>query len=363
MDYSLAVYHIIVLWFIFFPSQTQAPAARPKPSALFVFGDSTVDAGNNNFLRTPMKSNFPPYGRDFINHIPTGRFSNGRLVTDFVASYTGVKDIVPAYLDPTLTIQDLMTGVSFASAGSGFDPMTATLSSVISMEQQMEYFKEYKSKMEMLIGKDNTVELIKKAVFMLSAGTNDYIVNYYGLGEPVTQVMYPNVTAYRNFLIQNIEQFVKELINEGARKIAMVGLPPMGCLPEVITLNRYAATHERTCVEPMSYVATDYNVYLENKLKDIQISEAKLYYADIYKPILDMIRFGTKKLGFEKVNIGCCGSGYVEAAALCNMNSAVCEDATKYVFWDAIHPTEQAYYYVFTTLRPVIDRVLNDYIN
>lgn len=46
----------------------------------------------------------------------------------FEASYAGVKDSVPAYLDPTLTIENLMTGVSFASAGTGFDPMTTKLS-------------------------------------------------------------------------------------------------------------------------------------------------------------------------------------------------------------------------------------------
>lgn len=54
--------------------------------AVFVFGDSTVDSGNNNYWITPFKSNFPPYGMDFIDHIPTGRFSNGRLVTDFMGN-------------------------------------------------------------------------------------------------------------------------------------------------------------------------------------------------------------------------------------------------------------------------------------
>ena len=93
-------------------------------SALLVFGDSTVDPGNNNFVPTMFRSNFPPYGKDFPYHIPTGRFSNGRLCTDFIASYYGVKDYVPPYLDPMLSIEDLMTGVSFASAGSGFDPLT-----------------------------------------------------------------------------------------------------------------------------------------------------------------------------------------------------------------------------------------------
>ncbi|PWA60262.1 SGNH hydrolase-type esterase superfamily protein [Artemisia annua] len=367
MDSYLAVYYIIsLLSMIFFTSnyaQPQAPAAKPKPSALFVFGDSTVDAGNNNFIRTMMKSNFPPYGRDFVNHVPTGRFTNGRLVSDFIASYTGVKDIVPAYLDPTLGIEDLMTGVTFASAGTGFDPMTATLSSVISFEQQMEYFKEYKSKIEMLIGKESTLELITKAVFMISAGTNDFIVNYYGLGEAVDQYIYPNVTSYSNFLFQNVENFIKELINQGARKIAMVGLPPMGCLPEVITLNKDAATHGRKCVEQMLSVAIEYNIILENKLKAMQTADTKLYYADIYKPILDMIQFGESKLGFEEVSTGCCGSGYIEAAMLCNINSPICDDASKYVFWDSVHPTERAYHYVFTTIRPVVDMVLNDYIN
>ena len=90
---------------------------------------------------------------------------------------------------------------------------------------------------------------------------------------------------------------MKELINQGARKIAMVGLPPMGCLPIVITLNKDAATHGRKCVEPMLSVAIEYNIILENKLKAMQTAETKLYYADIYKPILDMIQFGESKLG------------------------------------------------------------------
>ncbi|PWA79218.1 SGNH hydrolase-type esterase domain-containing protein [Artemisia annua] len=100
-------------------------------SAVFVFGDSTVDPGNNNYLVTISKGNFPPYGRDFANHEPTGRFSNGRLVPDIYADFLGVKKNVPPYLDPSLTIEDLMTGVSFASAGAGFDPLTSKLGVIL----------------------------------------------------------------------------------------------------------------------------------------------------------------------------------------------------------------------------------------
>ncbi|CAN1339993.1 GDSL esterase/lipase At4g26790 [Linum perenne] len=96
-----------------------------KIPALFVFGDSTVDPGNNNHISTILKSDFEPYCRDFEGGKPTGRFSNGRIATDFIAEAFGIKSTVPAYLDPAYDIKDFATGVSFASAGSGFDNATS----------------------------------------------------------------------------------------------------------------------------------------------------------------------------------------------------------------------------------------------
>lgn len=55
--------------------------------AMFIFGDSVVDAGNNNHLYTIIKADFPPYGRDFENHKPTGRFCNGKLASDFTGPF------------------------------------------------------------------------------------------------------------------------------------------------------------------------------------------------------------------------------------------------------------------------------------
>lgn len=59
----------------------------------FVFGDSLVDAGNNNYIFTLSKANSPPYGIDFkpSGGRPTGRFTNGRTIPDIVGtlSYPG----------------------------------------------------------------------------------------------------------------------------------------------------------------------------------------------------------------------------------------------------------------------------------
>lgn len=53
--------------------------------ANFVFGDSLVDAGNNNYLATLSKANYDPNGIDFGS--PTGRFTNGRTIVDIVCKY------------------------------------------------------------------------------------------------------------------------------------------------------------------------------------------------------------------------------------------------------------------------------------
>lgn len=58
----------------------------PLVPALIIFGDSVVDVGNNNNRVTLVKANFPPYGRDFVTHRPTGRFCNGKLATDFTGT-------------------------------------------------------------------------------------------------------------------------------------------------------------------------------------------------------------------------------------------------------------------------------------
>ena len=46
------------------------------------------------------------------------------ILFHLLAEELGIKELVPAYLDPNLQSQDLKTGVCFASGGSGYDPLT-----------------------------------------------------------------------------------------------------------------------------------------------------------------------------------------------------------------------------------------------
>jgi len=61
--------------------------------ALFSFGDSILDTGNNNNLATLSKCNYPPYGRDFYGGIATGRFCNGRNPSDLIGNYNAFSSL------------------------------------------------------------------------------------------------------------------------------------------------------------------------------------------------------------------------------------------------------------------------------
>lgn len=60
--------------------------ATPKSTAAnFVFGDSLVDVGNNNYIVSLSKADFVPNGIDFGR--PTGRYSNGRTIVDIIGKF------------------------------------------------------------------------------------------------------------------------------------------------------------------------------------------------------------------------------------------------------------------------------------
>ncbi|KAL2938759.1 hypothetical protein RDABS01_022208 [Bienertia sinuspersici] len=125
-NFILSVFSFLQLIFLFYVGHFFCGVDGKVP-AVIVFGDSSVDTGNNNGIETILKSNFEPYGRDFEGGRPTGRFSNGRVPVDFFSEFYGLKKTVPAYLDPDYGMEDFVTGVNFASAGTGYDNTTSAV--------------------------------------------------------------------------------------------------------------------------------------------------------------------------------------------------------------------------------------------
>ncbi|XP_008807138.1 GDSL esterase/lipase EXL3 [Phoenix dactylifera] len=311
----------------------------PLVPAVIVFGDSIVDPGNNNAIKTIVKCNFPPYGVDFIGHKPTGRFCNGKIPTDFIASKLGVKELLPAYLGTALGPEDLLTGVSFASGGTGFDPLTSKVVSVISMTEQLELFKDYMEKVRAIAGAKRAEDILSRSLYVVCAGSDDVANTYFTT--PFRRTNY-DISSYVNLLLHSASNFLQELIHLGARKIGVTSIPPIGCVPSQRTLSGGIL---RNCAPGHNQMAELFNSGLAKEIRRLNTKHrgVKVVYIDIYSILLDMIE-RPNNYGFEVSTKGCCGTGDLEVSVLCNgLTSTICTDVSEYVFWDSYHPTEKAY--------------------
>ncbi|KAJ4826611.1 hypothetical protein Tsubulata_038513 [Turnera subulata] len=263
---------------------TRAAPLTKLPTNILVFGDSTVDTGNNNYAKTLIKGNYHPYGHDFPNHTPTGRFSNGKLIPDFVASTLDIKDAVPPFLDPSLSDDDIKTGVCFASAGAGYDDLTNAALGVVPLSKQLKLLESYISRLKGIVGEEEACRIIGDSLILVSAGTNDFIVNYYDL--PTRKLQF-TISEYQDFLLNHVQNFVKELYKLGGRSMVIAGIPPIGCIPIQRTFN-LKSPHDPSCLEDQNADSQCYNEKLErllHKLKESLPNSRIAYANDLWKHI------------------------------------------------------------------------------
>ncbi|KAF2323494.1 hypothetical protein GH714_035727 [Hevea brasiliensis] len=307
--------------------------------AIITFGDSAVDVGNNDYLPTIFKANYPPYGRDFVNQKPTGRFCNGKLATDITAETLGFKTYPPAYLSPDASGKNLLIGANFASAASGYDENAATLNHAIPLSQQLQFFNEYKSKLAQVAGSNQTESIIKGALYLLSAGSSDFLQNYY-VNPLINKVYTPD--QYGSLLVSAFTSFVKDLYGFGARRLGVTSLPPLGCLPAARTLFGFQGSG---CVSRINTDAQQFNKKINSAVASLQkqLPDLRIVVFDIFKPLYDLVKTPSAN-GFVEARRGCCGTGTVETTSLlCNPKSpGTCPNATQYVFWDSVHPSQAA---------------------
>ncbi|KAF3559884.1 hypothetical protein F2Q69_00011612 [Brassica cretica] len=329
-----------------FASCNAAANATTKPlfPAILIFGDSTVDTGNNNYpLNTIFRATHFPYGIDLPDHKANGRFSNGKLIPDILAGKFNIKQFVPPFLQPNLSDQEIVTGVCFASAGSGYDDLTSLSTQAIPVSEQPKMFRNYIARLKSIVGDKKAMEIINNALVVISAGTNDMVLNFYTI--PTRRLEFPFISGYHEFILKRLDGFIGELYSLGARNIAIAGLPPIGCLP--IQMTAKFRNIFRFCLKQENKDSVVYNQKLQKLLPQIQSSHtgSKILYADIYNPIFDMMQ-NPSKYGFTETKRGCCGTGFLETSFMCNVFSPSCPNHAEFLFFDSIHPSEATYNYI-----------------
>ncbi|KAB5569821.1 hypothetical protein DKX38_003614 [Salix brachista] len=307
--------------------------------AFFVFGDSLVDSGNNNYLATSARADSPPYGIDYPTHRPTGRFSNGYNFPDMISQSMGLPLTVP-YLSPELNGQRLLNGANFASAGIGILNDTGVqFANILRMFNQIQLFEQYQQRVRAIVGADRTRQLVNGALVLITLGGNDFVNNYFltPFSPRRRQFSLPN---YCRYLVQEYRKILMRLYDLGGRRILVTGTGPLGCAPAELAMT---ASRNGECAPEPQRASQIFNPELFQMLQSLnrEIGSDVFITANAFAMNNDLIN-SPQRYGFVTSRIACCGQGLYNGLGLCTVVSNLCPNRDAYVFWDAFHPTERA---------------------
>ncbi|KAM7510113.1 hypothetical protein LguiB_008988 [Lonicera macranthoides] len=337
MANSLATCQSVICGFIFAVGITFV-VTQAEARAFFVFGDSLVDSGNNNYLATCARADAPPYGIDYPSHRPTGRFSNGLNIPDLISQHMGSEATLP-YLSPELTRRKLLVGANFASAGIGILNDTGIqFGNIIRMPLQLTYFQQYQKRVRALVGASQAKRIVNQALVLITLGGNDFVNNYYLVPHSVRSRQY-SLKDYVPFLISEYKKILMRLYQLGARRVLVTGTGPMGCVPAEL------AQHSRNgkCAAELQRASSLFNPQLSLMINQLnnKIGTTVFIAANTNRMHNDFIS-NPRAFGFVTSKIACCGQGPYNGIGLCTPFSNLCPNRDLYLFWDPFHPSEKA---------------------
>lgn len=145
----------------------------------------------------------------------------------------------------------------------------------------------------------------------------------------------------------------QEVIDLGAVHLVIPGNFPIGCAPSYLALFQTpdpSAYDDIGCLKDYNALATYHNDQLQSGLQMLRqaFPQRTIMYADYYEAAMHLLRHAAE-LGFDDSSLhkACCGTGgqyNFDLSAICgNPGTVACSDPSKYVSWDGIHLTQEAY--------------------
>ena len=258
-------------------STVAASAQTPKFTNLFVFGDSYCDVGNVAIATSGTPKPRPDPNLGYFN----GRFSNGPLWVDHIASYLGLK-LAPA----------LAGGTDYAFAGAW---VTAPANGVPSVPQQVQMYLQATG------GKADP-----DALYFLDGGGNDIVETTTGN---------PSVLGYQ--IAAGLADSEHMLRNAGARHFIIPNLFNVGLLPVASDHVAFAADASASA-----------NFWLKKLLRfDEALPRVQILRIDVDSLMNAVVKDQTH-FGFVNVKDACLSE-----------TTGLCMDPDHNFFWDPYHPT------------------------
>uniref|UniRef100_A0A7N0UBH9 Uncharacterized protein n=1 Tax=Kalanchoe fedtschenkoi TaxID=63787 RepID=A0A7N0UBH9_KALFE len=338
---------VMILILVVFSSSLGAlvRGASQGLGASFIFGDSLVDAGNNNYFSTLSKADMKPNGIDFkaSGGNPTGRYTNGKTIGDIIGEELGQPNFAVPFLNPNITDRQISNGVNFASGGGGIMNATGSIFvNRLSMDIQIDYFNITRKRLDRIMGASQARDYVmKRSIFSITVGSNDFLNNYLlpvvSTGARISQT--PD--AFIDDMVNHFRGQLARLYTMDARKFVIGNVGPIGCIPYQKTINQLDANQ---CVDLANKLALQYNARLKDLLTELNenLPGATFVHANVYDLVMDVIT-NYDKYGFKSSSKACCGSGgQYQGIIPCGPTTSMCQERDKYVFWDPYHPSQAA---------------------
>ncbi|KAF5745072.1 GDSL esterase/lipase [Tripterygium wilfordii] len=314
--------------------------SSPQFPSMFVFGDSLVDNGNNNYLNSLAKANYVPYGIDFKEG-PTGRFCNGENLVDVLNEFLGLP-LLPSFATTSsgsTAGKDIVHGVNYASAAGGIlDESGLNLGDRYSLRRQVQNFEITLTQLKTQMNGNELNQYLAKSLVMMIFGSNDYLNNYLLPSIYTTSLTY-NPNDFADLLINKFTPQILALHGFGFRKFFLVGIGPIGCMPNLIATG---LAPPGKCVEFVNNWVQIFNVKLRALVDQLNRNHSTgtiFVYGNSYGAFSDVI-VNPSAYGFRVTDRGCCGIGRNQGQITCLPYSFPCSNRDQYMFWDAYHPTQ-----------------------
>uniref|UniRef100_I1MA41 Alpha-L-fucosidase n=1 Tax=Glycine max TaxID=3847 RepID=I1MA41_SOYBN len=250
--------------------------------AIFNFGDSNSDTGG---LAASLIAPTPPYGETYF-HRPAGRFSDGRLVIDFIAKSFGLP-YLSAYLDSLGT--NFSHGANFATSASTIRLPTSIIPqggfSPFYLDIQYTQFRDFKSRTQFIRHQGGVFaslmpkeEYFDKALYTFDIGQNDLGAGFFG------NLTVQQVNATVPDIVNAFSKNIKDIYDLGARSFWIHNTGPIGCLPYILANFLSAERDAYGCAKTYNDIAQ----YFNHKLKEVVVQLRKdlplaaITYVDIY---------------------------------------------------------------------------------
>lgn len=344
MNSHTQLFHFLTLFLILYLSGQRVLQVEARhhhhdhgATKLFVFGDSYADTGN---IQKGISNSWKdPYGITFPGK-PAGRFSDGRVLTDYIAKYLKVKSPVP-YRLRKLMPQHLKYGMNFAFGGTGvfntFIPLP-NMTTQIDLLQQLIKDKVY-----------STLDLTKSVAFVSVAG-NDYSHYLQTNG---------SIEGLPSFVASVVNQTVSNLIRIkglGVKKIVVSALQPLGCLPQIT-----ASTSFQQCNTSSNALVVLHNTLLNQAVTQLNQetnykNRSTFLILNLYDSFMSVLNHpSTHHITRNKLKPCCVGVSSEYSCGSVDSNNVkkyrVCDDPKSAFFWDLVHPTQAGWHAVYNKLR------------